>query len=142
VGPISHLKSVDRTTDYRADGRRSLHDEPGSSLDQAVTSPAYAAIGLSVESFVLHSILAKVDEGHFGMRPNGALDRLRDDDAAWAGTSFRAGDVLLVNALTIYGARPNLTANRIRLSADCRYRPLAKLVEPASGVRYEPAHCV
>jgi hypothetical protein len=62
------------------------------------------------------------------MRPNGALDRLRDDDAASTGTSFRAGDVLFVNAPTIYGARPNLTANRIRLSVDYRYRPL---VEPA-----------
>ncbi len=48
-----------------------------------------------------------------------------DDDAAWAGTSFRAGDVLFVNALTVHGARPNLTANRIRLSVDYRYRPLA-----------------
>jgi ectoine hydroxylase-related dioxygenase (phytanoyl-CoA dioxygenase family) len=48
-----------------------------------------------------------------------------DDDAAWAGTSFRAGDVLFVNALTVHGARPNLTSNRIRLSVDYRYRPLA-----------------
>jgi ectoine hydroxylase-related dioxygenase (phytanoyl-CoA dioxygenase family) len=49
-----------------------------------------------------------------------------DDDAAWAGTSFRAGDVLFVNALTVHGARPNLTANRIRLSVDYRYRPLSR----------------
>jgi ectoine hydroxylase-related dioxygenase (phytanoyl-CoA dioxygenase family) len=48
-----------------------------------------------------------------------------DDDAVWAGTSFRAGDVLFVNALTVHGARPNLTSNRIRLSVDYRYRPLA-----------------
>ena len=45
------------------------------------------------------------------------------DDAPWAGADFRAGDVLLFNALTVHGARPNVTRNRIRISADYRYRP-------------------
>ena len=51
------------------------------------------------------------------------------DDAPWAGTDFRTGDVLLFNALTVHGARPNLTRNRIRISADFRYRPLAESPE-------------
>jgi len=45
------------------------------------------------------------------------------EDAGWAGASYRLGDVLLFNALTVHRALPNLTANRIRLSADFRYQP-------------------
>lgn len=45
------------------------------------------------------------------------------DDAPWASTSYRAGDALFLNALTVHGARPNLTSNRIRISADFRYQP-------------------
>ena len=44
------------------------------------------------------------------------------DDTPWAGSSFRAGDVLF-NALTVHCARPNVTAHRIRMSADFRYQP-------------------
>jgi ectoine hydroxylase-related dioxygenase (phytanoyl-CoA dioxygenase family) len=54
------------------------------------------------------------------------------DDAPWAGADFRAGDVLLFNALTVHGARPNLTRNRIRISADYRYRPPAGLPDHVS----------
>jgi hypothetical protein len=45
------------------------------------------------------------------------------DDAPWAGTDFRAGDVLMLNALTVHGARPNVTERDMRISIDCRYRP-------------------
>jgi hypothetical protein len=41
--------------------------------------------------------------------------------AVWDSASYRAGDVLLFNALTIHRARPNLTATTLRLSADFRY---------------------
>ncbi|MGH7618912.1 MAG: phytanoyl-CoA dioxygenase family protein [Gemmatimonadaceae bacterium] len=46
-----------------------------------------------------------------------------DDDAPWVGASYRAGDVLLLSALTVHGARPNVSDDRIRLSIDCRYQP-------------------
>jgi hypothetical protein len=46
-----------------------------------------------------------------------------DADAAWAGASYRAGDVLMLSALTVHAARPNVTADRIRVSVDFRYQP-------------------
>jgi ectoine hydroxylase-related dioxygenase (phytanoyl-CoA dioxygenase family) len=48
-----------------------------------------------------------------------------DADTPWAGTDFRAGDVLMINALTVHGARPNITERDVRVSIDCRYRPQA-----------------
>jgi ectoine hydroxylase-related dioxygenase (phytanoyl-CoA dioxygenase family) len=48
---------------------------------------------------------------------------LLPEDVPWAGTDFRAGDVLMVNALTVHGARPNMTEQDVRVSIDCRYRP-------------------
>lgn len=47
---------------------------------------------------------------------------IADEDASWAGRSYRAGDVLMFNALTVHSARPNATADRIRLSADFRFQ--------------------
>jgi ectoine hydroxylase-related dioxygenase (phytanoyl-CoA dioxygenase family) len=46
-----------------------------------------------------------------------------DDDEPWVGGDYRAGDVLMLNALTVHGARPNITGDRIRISVDCRYVP-------------------
>lgn len=46
-----------------------------------------------------------------------------NDDSPWACASYRCGDVLLFNALTVHRARPNVTPDRIRVSADYRYRP-------------------
>lgn len=45
------------------------------------------------------------------------------DDVRWLSADFAAGDVLMFNALTIHGARPNVTARDVRISIDCRYRP-------------------
>lgn len=44
-------------------------------------------------------------------------------DVLWVGGDFHSGDVLLFNALTVHGARPNVTERGIRISADFRYRP-------------------
>lgn len=44
-------------------------------------------------------------------------------DTPWVGDDFRAGDALLFNALTVHGARPNVTERSIRISADFRFRP-------------------
>lgn len=45
------------------------------------------------------------------------------EETVWAGGDFRAGDVLMFNALTVHRARPNVTANGIRISADFRFQP-------------------
>lgn len=44
-------------------------------------------------------------------------------DARWASASYREGDVLMFNALTIHAARPNTTVDQVRLSVDFRYVP-------------------
>ncbi len=46
----------------------------------------------------------------------------------WAGTDYRAGDVLCFPSLTVHAARPNLTSDRIRLSMDFRYVGLSHSV--------------
>lgn len=45
------------------------------------------------------------------------------DDATWAASALRTGDVVLFAATTIHRALPNRTAHRLRLSADFRFRP-------------------
>lgn len=45
------------------------------------------------------------------------------DDVAWAAGDLAAGDVVLFSALTVHCALDNVTADRLRVSADYRYRP-------------------
>lgn len=64
-----------------------------------------------------------------GLRPHDGGDGearfiVLDDDDEWVGASYRTGDVLMFNALTVHGARPNVTPGRIRISADFRFQPL------------------
>ena len=51
-----------------------------------------------------------------------------EPDARWATTDYRAGDVLMFGSLTVHGACPNLSGNRLRLSVDYRYRPAIEAV--------------
>lgn len=44
-----------------------------------------------------------------------------DETLPWVASEYRAGDVLLFNALTVHGARPNHTPDRLRLSMDFRW---------------------
>ncbi len=44
-------------------------------------------------------------------------------DPEWASGDLEAGDVLLFASTTIHRALPNLTADRLRMSVDYRYRP-------------------
>lgn len=44
-------------------------------------------------------------------------------DVVRHGASYRAGDALLFNALTVHQARPNVTTDRVRVSVDYRYAP-------------------
>jgi len=50
------------------------------------------------------------------------------DDTMWSSNNYCVGDVLMFNAVTVHGARPNVTADRIRISADFRFQPA-----PADG---------
>lgn len=45
------------------------------------------------------------------------------DETVWASDSYGVGDVLMFNAVTVHGARPNVTLDRIRISADFRFQP-------------------
>jgi hypothetical protein len=51
----------------------------------------------------------------------GSQQREHAHDLPWASAAMRAGDVLLVNTLTLHRACPNFTRDRVRLSLDCRY---------------------
>jgi hypothetical protein len=44
-------------------------------------------------------------------------------DAAWAAGDLDAGDVVFFSALTVHCALENVTADRLRVSVDYRYRP-------------------
>ncbi|MDP6357127.1 MAG: phytanoyl-CoA dioxygenase family protein [Planctomycetota bacterium] len=44
-----------------------------------------------------------------------------DPDLRWLAVDYQAGDALFFNSLTIHGARPNQTVDRLRLSVDYRY---------------------
>jgi len=63
--------------------------------------------------------LAVLPGSHLGppLRPR----LLRADEAGWATTEFRPGDVLLFHCLTAHAALPN-HADRVRISADFRWQ--------------------
>jgi len=45
------------------------------------------------------------------------------EEAPWSFGDYACGDVLMFNSLTLHRAAPNLSSDRLRLSADYRYRP-------------------
>jgi hypothetical protein len=47
-------------------------------------------------------------------------------EARWRGGSLGCGDVVLMDSRTVHRALPNVTANRVRLSADSRFAPGAR----------------
>lgn len=51
-----------------------------------------------------------------------------DPTLPWAGTDYRAGDVLLFHSLTVHAARPSQSRDRIRFSMDFRYVGLSHSV--------------
>ncbi len=59
-----------------------------------------------------------------GLRPHGpgVSGMVVPEDAAWAGSDFRLGDVLLFHPLTIHAAQHNQDPRQLRVSVDCRYR--------------------
>ena len=45
------------------------------------------------------------------------------DDASWSSLDLEEGDVIIFSSLTVHRALPNVTADRLRVSVDYRYRP-------------------
>ena len=48
------------------------------------------------------------------------------ENETWSTADYKAGDVLFFNCLTVHRACPNLTADRIRISADYRFQPASE----------------
>ena len=60
-----------------------------------------------------------------GLRPHTAGYRVADcADLDWVCGDLACGDVLLFHCLTLHRACPNRSGDRLRLSLDCRYRPV------------------
>jgi ectoine hydroxylase-related dioxygenase (phytanoyl-CoA dioxygenase family) len=65
-----------------------------------------------------------------GLRPHAKVDRGGDTvvgtavpaSAPWRTADLAAGDVILFSSLTVHCALPNVTADRLRVSVDYRYR--------------------
>jgi len=72
--------------------------------------------------------LAVLPESHrVGLREHAdGLRAVVPDDAVWATADYACGDVLAVHCLTVHRACPNLTRDRVRISADFRYEPAGR----------------
>ena len=78
-----------------------------------------------------------------GLLPHGAGEgrqRVRARAQSFAAAPLTAGDAILFHSLTVHRALPNLTANRVRLSVDYRYRAASEPLHSARlGIELEPA---
>jgi ectoine hydroxylase-related dioxygenase (phytanoyl-CoA dioxygenase family) len=67
-----------------------------------------------------------------GLREHGPDDAVDvPGEGVWLGADYLCGDALFFHCLTLHRARPNETRDRVRLSADFRYR--AATVSPNGG---------
>jgi hypothetical protein len=55
------------------------------------------------------------------------------EDAVWATADYACGDALAFHCLTVHRACPNLTRDRVRVSADFRYEPAGRPKAGASS---------
>lgn len=53
-------------------------------------------------------------------------------DLDWAEGDYEAGDVIVFHSQTVHKALPNRMGDRIRLSCDFRYQPVAQQIDPRS----------
>jgi Phytanoyl-CoA dioxygenase (PhyH) len=61
-------------------------------------------------------------------------------DAVWATSTYRCGDVLMFNSLTLHRALENRTADRLRISADFRYEPDTTAIPDGDAPSFAPPH--
>ena len=75
--------------------------------------------GLAVKP---RSHLQGVREYHLALGAGGMGVDNRELEGEWLTTDYQPGDALIFHSLTVHQAMPNLTHDRIRLSADYRYQ--------------------
>ena len=75
--------------------------------------------------------VGRILDHHFSLGAGGLgvdPDAHDEIDPVWASTDYEVGDTLFFPALTIHGALPNLTEDRLRLSLDNRYQAIGETV--------------
>ena len=79
--------------------------------------------------------VGRVVDHHFSLGAGSlTVDPARHPDG-WVSTDYRIGDVLFFHCLTIHGALPNVTPDRLRVSMDNRYQ---RLGAPVTAHMLEP----
>jgi ectoine hydroxylase-related dioxygenase (phytanoyl-CoA dioxygenase family) len=80
--------------------------------------------GLAVLPRSHHAGLREHGDGHTADVP---------EDAVWATADYACGDALAFHCLTVHRACPNVTRDRVRVSADFRYEPARRPKAGASS---------
>ena len=79
--------------------------------------------------------VGRVVDHHFSLGAGSlSIDPAEHEDG-WVSTDYEIGDVLFFHCLTIHGALPNVTSDRLRVSLDNRYQPLGA---PATDHMLDP----
>ena len=64
-------------------------------------------------------------------KSNGGMETLLPENThGWVGGDFEIGDLLVFSGLTVHKALPNLSGDRVRLSVDYRFQPVAEPISP------------
>lgn len=79
--------------------------------------------------------VGRVVDHHFSLGAGSLTVDPAEHPDGWVSTDYRAGDVLFFHCLTIHGALPNVTPDRLRVSLDNRYQ---RLGAPVTAHMLEP----
>jgi hypothetical protein len=129
--PESHVGDVCRLVSPAAPELTTPpHQDAAYLKDPAAVWTAWISLGPCPQQ--LGPIAVWPGSHHAGLRPHapvitggGVIGTDVPDDAQWAAADLELGDVVLFSALTVHCALDNVTADRLRVSVDYRYRPRA-----------------
>ena len=79
--------------------------------------------------------VGRVVDHHFSLGAGSLSIDPSEHEDGWVSTDYEIGDVLFFHCLTIHGALPNVTPDRLRVSLDNRYQPLGA---PATDHMLDP----